>query len=122
MKLKKIKVSEKEIQKTILDWLKWHKQIFCWRNNSGAMVSEYKGKKRFMRFGAEGSPDIFAVKMVFPCPGNGIIGVGQIIGIEVKSPTGKMSEAQEKFREEFQKVGGIYILARSVEDVEQFFD
>lgn len=110
-------MKEKELQKTILDWLEY-KKIFYWRNNSGAMISEYKGKMRFMRFGEVGSPDIFAIKMVFPCPGNGIIGIGQIIGIEVKSPKGKMSKFQEKFKEEFEKAGGIYILAKSLEDVE----
>ena len=103
-----LKIKEKDLQKTILDWLRWRK-IFCWRNNSGAMVSEYKGKKRFMRFGLEGSPDIFAVKF------------GRIVGIEVKSPTGTMSEAQEKFKEEFEKAGGSYVLAKSLEDVEKFF-
>ena len=95
---------ESEIQKAILEWLAW-KHVFHWRNNSGAMLSEYKGKTRFMRFGKVGSPDIFAMKD------------GTCYGIEVKRPGGSQSEAQQEFQGEFEAAGGIYILAFSIDDV-----
>ena len=97
-------VKEKETQKAIMEVLEW-KHIFHWRNNSGAIVSEYKGKQRFMRFGDTGSPDIFAVKD------------GKIIGIEVKSSIGKQSDNQKDWQERFEKAGGTYILAKSINDI-----
>jgi hypothetical protein len=69
------------------------------------MVSEYKGKTRFMRFGALGSPDIFALKD------------GKCYGIEVKRPGGKQSEAQREFQERLTAAGGLYLLATSIDDL-----
>ena len=97
-------VTEKETQATILDYLAI-KHIFHWRQNTGAMRGEHKGKKWFVQFGDKGSPDIFAVID------------GNIYGIEVKSPKGKMSESQKDYEERFVAAGGVYILARDVDDV-----
>jgi hypothetical protein len=98
-------MKEAEAQKAIMEWLSW-KHIFHWRNNRGAMAGEYKGKKWFMRFGAVGSPDIFAL--------NG----GVCYGIEVKGPKGFQSDAQKEFQEKFENAGGVYILAKGIEDCE----
>ena len=97
-------MKESEIQKQILDYLTL-KRVFHYRNNSGAMQGEHKGKKWFMRFGALGSPDIIAV-----------VG-GQFIGIEVKAPKGKQSDHQKEFQKNLEAAGGRYILAYSLEDV-----
>jgi hypothetical protein len=43
---------------------------------------------------------------------------GLIYGIEVKSPTGHMNENQQAFKEGFENAGGIYVLARSLDDVQ----
>lgn len=42
---------------------------------------------------------------------------GQAVAIETKAPKGRLSEAQIAWGKQFEKVGGVYILARSVEDV-----
>lgn len=97
-------VLERDIQRTILDWLRVHR-IFHWRNNSGAMASNYKGKPRFFKFGLVGSPDIFAVHR------------GICYGIEVKGAEGLQSRQQMVFQKDFEDAGGIYILAHSIEDV-----
>ena len=39
--------------------------------------------------------------------------------IEVKTPAGRLSKYQEKFRDDILSHGGIYIVARSVDEVEQ---
>jgi len=96
---------EKAIQKSILDYLGYRQKCF-WRNNSGAMVSEYKGRQRFMRFGENGSPDIFVVKN------------GNIYGLEVKNEKGKQSDSQKEWEDKFTKAGGIYKVVRSLEDVQ----
>ena len=45
---------------------------------------------------------------------------GKVLWIEVKTPKGRLSEWQTKFKAEIEAHGGIYLEARSVEDVEQF--
>lgn len=37
--------------------------------------------------------------------------------IEVKSPTGRQTDAQQRYRARVEALGGLYILARSVDDV-----
>lgn len=105
----KAKISEHDIQKQILDWLKV-KGIFHFRNNSGAMMSNYKGKARFMRFGALGSPDIFAFIN------------GRTFGIEVKGATGKLSDYQCVFGRNLQSAGGVYIVAYCLEHVTEILE
>jgi len=103
----KQKVKEADLQRLILDYLSV-KKIFHYRNNSGAMVSEYQGKKRFMRFGAVGSPDIVCIKS------------GKYIGIEVKGTGAKQSENQLNFQSNMEYAGGQYVLAYSLEDVMKY--
>lgn len=94
---------EKDIQKSIIEYLGYKKHFF-WRNNSGAMVSEYNGKKRFMRFGEVGSPDICVIKG------------GQFIGLEVKNEKGRLSKDQENWGAECILAGGKYYVVRSIDD------
>ena len=96
---------EKVIQKAIVEYLTY-RRVFHWRNNSGAMISEYKGKTRMMRFGAVGSPDIFALKG------------GILYGIEVKTTKGTQSDHQIEFQKNMETHGGIYFVARSIDDVQ----
>ncbi len=42
---------------------------------------------------------------------------GRTLYIEVKTPTGKQSDWQKAFQHEIELHGGIYILARSVDDI-----
>jgi hypothetical protein len=42
---------------------------------------------------------------------------GRFLGIECKAPKGTQSEEQKMFQALIEGLGGIYILARSVEDV-----
>lgn len=95
---------EKSLQHFILDYLT-KKGIFHYRNNSGTMFSEYKGKTRAFKLGVVGSPDIICVIN------------GQYVGIEVKSQKGKQSEGQINFQKALEKAGGLYLLVRCPEDV-----
>ena len=98
--------SEADIQRTIIDYLELHR-FFFWRQNVGAhkIESENGGKGRFIRYGWPGLPDLF------------VIAGKRIVGIEVKAIDGEQSQAQFNFQVNFEKAGGIYILARSVDDV-----
>jgi hypothetical protein len=97
-------IKERDIQRQILYHLRL-RRIFCFRFNTGAFSSAYGGKARFVRFGLPGGPDIFALKE------------GHLYAIEVKGPRGMQSRQQVVFQHEFEKAGGVYLVARSLEDV-----
>ena len=96
-------IKEKDIQKGILEYLSYRKGFF-WRNNSGGFRDI---KNHFYRFGLKGSPDILGI----------IPPDGRLVAIEVKSATGQMTDDQRWFQEQVEKHGGVYVLARSVQDV-----
>lgn len=96
-----MKLREADILRTILDYLRVHR-IFHFRLNTGAM----KIDKRYVTFGKVGAPDIFVVHR------------GQCLGIEVKGPKGKQSQAQWEFAERLTVAGGLYVVARCIEDVD----
>lgn len=128
-------VSETPVVREILAAFGSRPDLFLWRNNVGVAVSP--DGKRVMRFGTPGAADIVGVwrrtldvrTVVNP---NGFQPlerltrriVGQAIAIEVKRPAskgrraGKQSEKQETWQAAFEAAGGLYILAYSVEDVE----
>lgn len=54
---------------------------------------------------AKGIPDRIAIRD------------GKFIAIEVKTPKGRLSDHQRQFRDQVWAAGGIYIEARSIEDV-----
>lgn len=53
----------------------------------------------------KGWPDLIAIRS------------GEVIGIEVKTPTGRLSEYQAEMQEEWSRQGIRYLVARSVDDV-----
>ena len=89
---------------------------FVWRNQSRTFQVPGKGGKiRPMFVGTPGSPDII-----------GIMPGGRFIGVECKKPLGprggengsSQSPEQKAWQDECERVGGLYILARSIDDVE----
>lgn len=109
-----MKASEKEIQDSILQWLAIVK-IFHYRQNTGAFRKDYTRKSdgvkktSFIRFGTPGASDIVCVVKGF------------YIAIEVKDHKGKQDPDQVEFQKALERSGGYYILARSLEDVINFF-
>lgn len=99
-------MTEKELQNLILEYLN-HTGHFAWRNNTGAIVSEYKGKKRFWRAGVPGSSDIL-----------GITKDGKMIAIECKAEGNKPTAAQKQFLMQITDRGGYACVAWSLPDVE----
>ena len=95
------KLREADVLRTVGDYLKVHR-IFHFRMNVGAM----KVDKRFVYFGMVGAPDIFAVYR------------GQVFAFECKAPGGEQTLGQRAFKVEFEAAGGIYVIVRSVEDVD----
>lgn len=87
-------------------YLKCRGDCVFWRNNTGA-YSPRPGQ--FIKFGHEGSGDFI-----------GCIGpTGRMFSVECKRPQGgKVSAAQERFGARLVEAGGIYVVARSVAEVE----
>lgn len=80
-------------------------RIRLWRQNTGVATSRTGA---FVRFGIPGQADISGIG-----PG------GRRIEIECKSLTGRQTDAQRKWGEMITRLGGIYVLARSVGDVRE---
>ena len=99
-KVSKLRIKEKDLVKSILDYLNARK-IFCWRHNTGGFMKE----NHFYRFGDLGSCDIFALKD------------GKLYGIEAKGTEGKQSEGQKDYQKRFEKAGGNYLLCYLLDDV-----
>lgn len=93
---------ERDIQRAIIDYLELKKILFI-RNNSGAFKTDWG----FYKFGKKGSPDIVAVQK----------GTGRFIGIECKAKGKYQTKEQKEFQRLLEKDGGLYILARSLDDV-----
>lgn len=97
---------ENEIQRDILLWLGSQPDLRVWRQNSGAMRNP---AGRLVQFGVPGQPDIMGL----------LLPSGRMLGVEVKSATGRQSEKQRVFQVMMERFGGLYVLARSVIDVQQ---
>jgi hypothetical protein len=82
-----------------------HPDIFMWRANTGAARS--KNRKRFVRFNTDGTADFIGC----------LAPDGRFFAIECKSLNGVQSSDQIVFQGAMEQRGGLYILARCVEDV-----
>jgi len=95
--------AEKILQNKILRALGVRRDMRLWRQNTG--VAFYAG--RTVRFGLPGAADL-----------SGILSDGRRIEIEVKSPTGRQTKEQAAYQRMIERFGGLYVLARCLNDVE----
>lgn len=77
----------------------------CWLNPTGQMKVKDESGERYVRFGKKGSPDVLACIK------------GRFVGVECKTGTGRQRTEQVNFAAALSRAGGIYILARSVDEV-----
>ena len=96
---------EAGIQKAILAYL-GAVGIIASRSNTGAVAAEYKGKRRYIRFGERGMPDI-----------HGVLPGGRAIYIEVKGAKGRLSPWQVAQIDRLRRQGALAFVARNVPDV-----
>jgi hypothetical protein len=95
-------VKENEIQARIIAAIGSRPDVRIWRANTGAAQM---ANGQFVRFGIPGQADL-----------SGITADGRRLEIEVKSATGRLRPDQIAFGTMIRKFGGIYIVARSVEE------
>ncbi len=103
----KQKISEHDIQKAILDYLKM-RGIIAIRQNVGSFpVVDKNGKKRYIRTGMKGLPDILVLLPKVA------------LFLEIKSERGRLSTEQKYFCKRAEELGHPCEVCRSVEDVER---
>lgn len=105
------KVKESLVLKACIELLyNWGCELI--RNNTGAYKKDYTRKKdgvtksHYIRYGKKGSGDII---MCSP--------YGRYVEVETKCSTGKLSEDQERRQFNIERRGGVYVPARSVDDL-----
>ena len=101
---KRPKVTENQVVNDCIRWLFFH-GCFVWRNNTGKLRG---AGGHWVRFGKKGSGDII-----------GLTGRGKHIEIECKRPGKDAEDHQKAHGERIEAMGGIYIVATGVEDLEK---
>lgn len=89
-----VKLTETDIMRQIREYLQWHGWYVI--RNQQSLGSH------------PGLSDLTAIR------------AGRVLWIEVKTAKGKLSKAQEKFKQCIEMAGGEFVLARSIEDIEQY--
>ena len=93
-------MSEQDIQAEIVSWLASLPRVRVWRQNvvrRGHILSTRVG-----------SPDITGI----------VAPRGRRLGVEVKTKWGKLSEAQVEFGAEMVFYGGLWVVARSLQEAQ----
>ncbi len=101
---------ERDVQKSILAFLAL-RGILAWRQNTGSVVREYRGKSRLIRFGMSGMPDIL-----------GCLPGGRLLAIEVKRPGNKPTDEQFATLANLTKAGALAFWASSVYEVQAILE
>lgn len=103
-------MKEAVIQQDIRLALGMRDDVFLFRINVGKF-RPLEGGQRVIQSAPEGTPDLL-----------GVLNPGKAFAIEVKTERGRQRPAQISWQQAWEKRGGIYILARSVEDVYRGLD
>ncbi len=95
-------MSERDLVQAILLEFGSRPDLRLWRANTGAART---ASGALVRFGTPGQADIMGI----------IAPAGRLL--EVKTATGRQSDAQRRWGAMILKFGGLYVLARSTDDV-----
>lgn len=98
---------ESDIQKQILDYLRY-KHIFCFKHNN---IGIKKQNGSYIPSGMKGVSDIL-----------GLLPDGKFLAIEVKRPKGIVTEYQQEFIEHIKNNKGLAFVAYSLDDVMKYID
>jgi hypothetical protein len=106
-----LKLSEKDIQDQILQWLALQRGFFGWRQNAGMTINRYTNKA--------GQTSTHAFRASSMSGISDIIGswYGKPLAIEVKANSGKLRDNQKEFLARAEAAGWICIVAYGLNDV-----
>ena len=105
-------MTEKEIQNDIIRHLSARADLRLFRQQVGVAVPISQCcpqcRRYAIRFGVPGMADLIGIQGP----------QGRYIAVEVKSPTGRQSEEQKTFQTVVTSLGGLYVVARGIDDVQ----
>jgi len=118
-------MSERDILNAIIREYGTRQDMRIWRNNSGGAVpwETVSRSVKLLEVGRvrEAISVLRSRSVSFGVPGQaditGLIAGGRRLEIECKTDSGRQSEDQKNYETMIDKFGGLYVLARSVEDV-----
>ena len=110
-------MSERDIQTAILREFGSDRRLRLWRSNAGVGVvgdvalimkicRRFGVPARLVRFGVPGQADL-----------TGILPTGRRLEVECKTENGRQTADQANYEAMIGRMGGLYVLARSPEDV-----
>ena len=100
-----IKETERNIQNAALEYLNALPHCFAWRQNSGLIGIETKGKTRYFRAGIKGVSDILGIYK------------GQFLAVEIKKKGAKPRQHQLDFIQRINDLGGIAFWVDSIDEI-----
>lgn len=103
---RKKRIREKDIENLILKYLNILPGTFAWKNNTTGVYDEKRGcyRRQQNKWAINGVSDILGIRH------------GRLLAIEVKTPSGKVTQEQQQFIDRVNKEGGIAGVARSIAD------
>lgn len=100
--------SEREVLAQVRQWLDLHR-FFWWRNNvGGRKLPGHGGKGQFVRWGVEGSGDLF------------LLLAGRFVSVECKKAGGRVRPGQAEWMRKVRAAGGAAAVVHSVGELEAF--
>ena len=117
--LRRLAATEADTLRAITDYLEAKKILYLRHSPSNVVGKAGKASFRKPRPSQLGAPDLIVLRIEWMASGHpqAFKIATNVLAIEVKSPTGKLSEAQENWRERAEVVGVRYLVARRLEDV-----
>lgn len=103
----------------ILIYLGTRRDVMVWRRVAGSF--RLLRSDDVVRVSGAGPADIGGLYSRPISVAGDLIPVGLSLAIEVKTGKGRLTADQERWRDRFTKLGGTYILARSLDDVKAVF-
>jgi hypothetical protein len=102
---------ESDLVRCCLQYLRL-RGVLCWRQNSGAVAGEHKGKRRFVRFHtARGCSDIV-----------GILPGGKFLAVEAKLPGRQPTPDQRAFLAAVESQGGLALVVHDLAELATALD
>jgi len=105
----KVKETEAQIQKAIMQWGQYKKVLMHRINVIGTPLHK-AGKTIYRPSTNRGMADIHATVLVE--------GIPVSVWLEVKTKKGRISDNQKAFQESIEAAGGFYYVVRSIDDVD----
>lgn len=106
-----LKIPERAIKAQCLELLALYPSIRAWNQPAG--VGRSFDGRRVIRYGVPGQADISGII----ASDSRSLSAGKRLEVEVKTATGRLTEAQEAFQAMITGMGGLYLVVRSPQEL-----